>query len=164
MQDTPTATANSRRSLIIIGVILVALAAALLIIQNVNALTTHAVQGDGFKYTVLFSKKATSQKLSGTPVLLGKDDAGHQMYLYVGKAVHSTADCSAATMTGVKVVDTPKIDGNQHNLCFSKSQSIYDLNFTHNNVWYFLTIFPKDKTQTLDPATVKKVAASVQIQ
>lgn len=85
------------------------------------------------------------------------------MLLYVGKSVQSTYDCHSSAGSTINIIATPAIDGSQHNLCYSQSLNAYDMNFTHN-VWYFLSVFPKDKSQTLDQDTVKMVASSVKVQ
>lgn len=106
---------------------------------------------------------ASELSINGKSCLQGDDKSGHAVLLAVGKSTQAKYDCYAGAGSTISIIATPKIEGQQHNLCYSQALNAYDMNFTHNGTWYFITIFPKDKGQTLDQDTVKMIASSVRI-
>jgi hypothetical protein len=143
---------------------LVVLGSGFLFFKGMNGYGTKTVQGDGFSYSVTFSKLSSTTTVNGKPYLQGKDKSGQAMLLFVGDSVQAKYDCRSIVGGTISIVSRPTIDGSQHNLCYSQSLNAYDMNFMHNNTWYFLTVFPKDKSVTLDQDTVKMIANSVSVQ
>jgi len=143
-------------------ILLVIAGAGVLLYKNLTGYGTKTVQGAGFSYTVTYSRAASQVSVNGHSYLQGSDKTGQSMLLYVGKSVRSQYDCYAGS-GGAQVIAKPEIDGTQHNLCYSPALNAYAMNFTHNGAWYFLTIFPKDKSQTLDQDTVKMIASSLKL-
>lgn len=145
-------------------VLLILLGGVFLFFNGRTGYAIKTVQGDGFTYSITFSKISSTVTLNGKSYLEGKDKKGQKMLLYVGKSVQSTYDCHNVSGGTITIVSTPTIESNQHNLCYSQSLNAYDMNFTHNSVWYFLAILPQDKSVTLDQDTIKMIASSVNVQ
>lgn len=151
------------KPLIVAVVVLVVLGGGFLFFKGLSGYGTKTVQGDGFTYSVTFSKLSSTTTVNGKPYLQGKDKSGQVMLLYVGKSVQAKYDCHSGAGSTISIVSTPTIDGSQHNLCYSQSLNAYDMNFTHNDTWYFLAVYPKDKSSILDRDTVKTIANSVRV-
>ncbi len=163
-QQSPRRSSHGLKKMIAPVVVLAVLAGGFFGYRFWNGYATKTVQASGFSYSVAFSRNAKLITIKGTPYLQGDDKAGHTMVVTVVKETSGFRDCYATAGTTVSVVDTPTIDGEPHNLCYSSSLNLYDLNFKHNGAWYSEVIFAQgNKQQKLNQDTVKAVARSVKI-
>lgn len=148
---------------IVTGMILVVLIAGYLLYSGLFGYASRTVQANGFTYTVTYSRSASKVTVNGQTYLQGTDKFGHTMLLYVAKSVSNDYDCHTSAGSDLSIVATPQVDGQQHNLCYSPSLNVYGMNFTYNNAWYSLAIFPKVKGQKLNQSSVITVASTVNI-
>jgi hypothetical protein len=149
--------------LVVIIVVLAGIGIGYVEYQNAQGYGTKTVPADGFSYNVTYNKKPKQLALNGKDYQLGTDKNGKQMLLFVGKSVNSIGECYASEGSTISIIDTPTIEGKQHNLCYSHVLNAYVMNFTHGDTWYYITVFALDKGQILDEDTAKMVISSVQI-
>lgn len=152
---------------LMLGVLLVVALAAWLAYRSSTGYGVKTLQTNGVNFSIYFDKRAKRVVADGGTYVSGKDPvSGAVIYLAVGKSEQTKYDCQANTTGTTKVIDQPVIEGREHNLCLAHAYGDrYDINFTHDNEWYYLTFFPGDTNSTakIDESTAKSIAASVHI-
>lgn len=130
--------------------------------KSMSGYGTKIIEAEGFSYSIFFDKRATRSVIDGKVYLNGKDRVTSKpMVVSVNRAITTKTDCYETGL--ISIVSKPEIDGEAHNLCYSKTANTYAMNFTYNDYWYALAIFPKTKTDILDEATAKSIASSIKI-
>lgn len=151
------------RQLAIGAAIVILLLGGWSLIRSKTGFGLRSVQAEDFRYTIEYSRNASKVDVEGVGYLEGKDPVtGLPMLMAVGKAPLVSNDCRPNGLN--RVIDRPMIEDVPHNLCYSATMHTYVMNFTHNGEWYYLTVFPKDKTKEIEPQTAQRIAKSVKIQ